>query len=494
MNTRDRIAAGKQPGDARVQADTGVATLHGMNHIQQRFCADAHFDDVFGFDCDNATAQALQTLAARCHSSVVVVAGALGTFARLHGCEQLRLGLPMVKQTGADATDQPGQFVDSFLVATDPAKTVAQWLQELNQSVPSLADVAPVSLFLARNEAFELHLQLTSDDAGLHGHLAYMHALFDHVGAQRYITYLQRTLQAMAEDDAQPLDRIELLDAAEHAQLAAWNATDVDYPTGLCVHQLFEAQVERTPDAVALRFEDQSLSYAELNRQANRLAHHLIALGVGPDARVAICAERSLEMVIGLYAILKAGGAYVPLDPAYPRDRLAYQLDDCAPALLLAQRALQALVADATVPTFWLDDLSQLPVLEQNPQPAGLTAQHLAYVIYTSGSTGQPKGVMNQHDGVANRLLWAQQQFALDGRDRVLQKTPFGFDVSVWEFFLPLMTGAQLVMARPGGHQDPQYLAECTQANAISVVHFVPSMLQAFWIRPICRAARVCGT
>ena len=480
MNIRNRIAAGQLPGDARVDAETGVAAVDGAGHVQRCICADDHFDGVLGFDCDPATAQALQVLAMRCLSSTVVAATALGTLARLRGCEQLRLGIPVERQTEAQDTEPHGHIVDSCVVATDPANTVAQWFHDLNRSVPSLAGPASASLFLARNEAFELHLHLTSDDAGLHGALAYTHSLFDRAGAERYVGYLQRTLQAMAEDDTQPLDRIELLDAAERAQLAAWNATDVDYPTGLCVHQLFEAQVERTPDAVALRFEEQSLSYAALNRQANRLAHHLIALGVGPDVRVAICAERSLEMVIGLFAILKAGGAYVPLDPAYPQERLAYQLDDCAPALLLAQRALQSLVADATVPTFWLDDLARLPVLEQDPRPVGLTAQHLAYVIYTSGSTGRPKGVMNQHDGVVNRLLWAQQQFALDGRDRVLQKTPFGFDVSVWEFFLPLMTGAQLVMARPDGHQDLQYLAECIRANAITAVHFVPSMLQMF--------------
>ena len=482
MNTRDGVAAGEQSGYARAQMDCGIAVEEGADPPELPFCPDARFDDAFGFDCDRTMAEALQTLVARCRSdsSTVVATAALGTLARLHGCEQLHVGVPMTQQASAHVADQRGHFVDSCLVATDPSKTVRQWLLDLSQSVPSLAGDTPVSLFLGRNEAFEAHLQLTPGEAGLHGHLAYAHALFDRAGAQRYVAYLQRTLMAMANDDAQPLDRIDLLDAAEHAQLAAWNATDVDYPAELCVHDLFEAQVERTPDAVALRFEDQSLSYAELNRQANRLAHHLIALGVGPDVRVAICADRSLEMVIGLYAILKAGGAYVPLDPAYPRERLAYQLDDSAPLLLLAQRALQTLVVDATVPTFWLDDLAQLSTPEHNPRPAGLTAQNMVYVIYTSGSTGKPKGVMNQHDGVVNRLLWGRQQFGLDSCDRVLQKTPFGFDVSVWELFLPLQTGSELVMARPGGHQDRQYLAECIKANAITAVHFVPSMLQVF--------------
>ncbi|MDL5368258.1 amino acid adenylation domain-containing protein, partial [Xanthomonas sp. NCPPB 2654] len=275
--------------------------------------------------------------------------------------------------------------------------------------------------------------------------------------------------------------------------LAGFNATHAAYPPDLSVHALFEAQVARTPGAIALQFDGQSLSYAILNRRANQLAHRLIALGVQPDDRVAICVERSLEMVVGLLGILKAGGAYVPLDPSYPDDRLAYMLEDSAPGVVLTQAALLArLPMLGSAATLVLDADRALAALpEHDPVVAGLTPRHLAYVIYTSGSTGQPKGAMNEHRGVVNRLLWAQSQFQLSAEDRVVQKTPFGFDVSVWEFFLPLLAGARLVLAKPAGHQDPEYLVDLIEEAGITLAHFVPSMLQLFLERA--EAAR-CGS
>uniref|UniRef100_UPI002B1CBE23 non-ribosomal peptide synthetase n=1 Tax=Massilia phyllosphaerae TaxID=3106034 RepID=UPI002B1CBE23 len=218
-----------------------------------------------------------------------------------------------------------------------------------------------------------------------------------------------------------------------------------------------------------------------------QVAHRLLSLGVKPDDRVAICVERSLEMVVGLLGILKAGAAYVPLDPAYPHERLAYMLEDSAPVALLTQSALRqtSMTGEAalTLPVLELD----APALfadqaEYNPDPAslGLHASHLAYVIYTSGSTGQPKGVMNQHNGVVNRLLWAQRTYSIQHGERILQKTPFSFDVAVWEFFLPLLSGGELVVARPEGHQDVEYLAQLINNAGITMVHFVPSMLSVF--------------
>ncbi|MCS0710122.1 amino acid adenylation domain-containing protein, partial [Massilia aurea] len=239
----------------------------------------------------------------------------------------------------------------------------------------------------------------------------------------------------------------------------------------------------RQPDGTAVVFEDQHLSYDELNRRANRLAHRLIAQGVVPDARVAICAERSLEMVVGLLAILKAGGAYVPLDPASPSDRLAYMLGDCAPSVILTQGTLmQHVPIEASVPVLLLDDFESVfdTHTDHNPVVTALRAHHLAYVIYTSGSTGIPKGVMNEHHAVANRLHWMQQQFGIDAGDRVLQKTPFSFDVSVWEFFWPLLAGATIVLARPEGHKSPEYLRQLIDNAGVTTLHFVPSMLQTF--------------
>jgi amino acid adenylation domain-containing protein len=256
-----------------------------------------------------------------------------------------------------------------------------------------------------------------------------------------------------------------------------------------CVHELIEAQVELTPEAIAVVCDSERLTYAELNARANRLAHHLRALGVRPDDRVAICAERSLEMVIGLVAIHKAGGAYAPLDPGYPAERLAYMLEDSAPVAVLTHGAARTPLEDGMArlahrpPILNVEeDAAWSQKSSANPDPAaiGLTSRHLSHVIYTSGSTGQPKGAMNEHRSLVNRLAWGQKAYGLRPDDRVLQKTPFSFDVSAWEFFWPLLAGARLVMARPGGHRNPTYLVETVRREAITTLHFVPSMMGVF--------------
>ena len=293
------------------------------------------------------------------------------------------------------------------------------------------------------------------------------------------------TLHETQDGDAPPL-----LDEAErHRVLVEWNATEADYPQDKCVHELIEVQAARTPDGVAVVYDSERLTYAELNARANRLAHHLRALGVRPDDRVAICVERSLEMVVGLLAILKAGGAYVPLDPAYPAERLAYMLTDSAPVVALTHGAARAALEQGMAglahrpPILAVeDDAAWVDKQAANPDPAevGLTSRHLAWVIYTSGSTGQPKGAMNEHRGVVNRLAWGQRAYHLTPDDRILQKTPFSFDVSAWEFFWPLSTGAGLVMARPGGHRDPAYLSDIIRDETVTTLHFVPSMMGPF--------------
>ncbi|PCR95715.1 non-ribosomal peptide synthetase [Pseudomonas fluorescens] len=305
------------------------------------------------------------------------------------------------------------------------------------------------------------------------------------IGAQRICGYMQTALLALVEAleqaPTQAMNRLLILEGAERQRLLFdFNATDVGFDLQQSIHGLFEAQALRTPQAVAVLSGEQRLSYAELNARANRLAHHLRGLGVGPDARVAICVERGLEMVVGLLAILKAGGGYVPLDPAYPLERLAYMLEDSAPSAVLVQGSTRALLGEVAVPVVDLDHQNWQSQSSDNPSVDGLTPQHTAYVIYTSGSTGQPKGVINEHSGVVNRLLWMQDAYRLTAEDSVLQKTPFSFDVSVWEFFWPLMTGARLVMARPGGHKDPLYLSEVIERERITTLHFVPSMLDVF--------------
>jgi len=336
---------------------------------------------------------------------------------------------------------------------------------------------------LAGEERTNYPLTLNVDDLGSGFQLTVMTP--SRIGAARIGQFMQNALVALAEaleqTPQQPLNRLTVLpDEERQALLFGLNATDVDYDLQQTLHGSFEAQVRRTPEAVAVVAGDQALSYTQLNERANRLARYLISLGVQVDSRVAICVERSLEMVIGLLAINKAGAAYVPLDPAYPPERLTYMLEDSAPAVVLVHGATRALLGEISAAMVDLDQITWQSLSADNPQIPALTPQHSAYVIYTSGSTGQPKGVVNEHAGVVNRLLWMQDAYQMTAADSVLQKTPFSFDVSVWEFFWPLMTGARLVMAQPGGHKDPQYLSEVIEREHITTLHFVPSMLDVF--------------
>ncbi|MBT0964208.1 non-ribosomal peptide synthetase, partial [Denitromonas iodatirespirans] len=343
-----------------------------------------------------------------------------------------------------------------------------------------------------RTAQFDLTLTLQPTQEGIVGSLEYATALFNTSTVERFIGYWQRLLEAMADAPADSqVGQLRIIDAIEreHVLEALNDTARDDYPNDVCIHELFEARVRHQPEDVALIFEAQRLSYAELNERANQLAHHLIALGVGPDQRVAVCLERSIEMVVSLMAILKAGGAYVPLDPAYPIERLSDMLDDCKPAVVLLDATgtdvLNALAATQTcaAPFVHLDETDawqQHPTDNPQRERLGLNDRHLAYVIYTSGSTGRPKGVMNEHRGVVNRLVWMQEAYGLTSDDVVLQKTPFSFDVSVWEFFWPLLAGASLVMARPDGHKDPHYLLDQMRRTQVTTLHFVPSMLQVF--------------
>ena len=306
--------------------------------------------------------------------------------------------------------------------------------------------------------------------------------------------------QIHGPNPGQPIGRIELLTPQERRQLLyEWNASDRDVPP-VTLPALFEAQVERSPEATALVFEDAKLKYAELNLRANRLAHYLIGLGIGPEDLVALALPRSMEMVIALLGILKAGAAYLPLDPDYPAERLAYMLRDAQPACVLTSARIAERLPES-IAQLLLDHPETAGALAQSPETNPSDAQRTrplsprnpAYLIYTSGSTGTPKGVIVSHGAIVNRLFWMQSAYELQSDDRILQKTPVGFDVSVWEFFWPLMHGATLVIARPGGHKDPAYLSTLIRAGQLTTVHFVPSMLQAFLQEPgaaSCRGLR----
>ncbi|WP_323145150.1 amino acid adenylation domain-containing protein, partial [Massilia phyllosphaerae] len=311
------------------------------------------------------------------------------------------------------------------------------------------------------------------------------------IDPSRINAYLNRAMEsliaALRDVPEKEVRSLDILPETErHQLLVQFNDTAAAYPQDQLIHQLFEQQAALQPEATAVVHEQDSLTYAELNRRANQVAHRLLSLGVKPDDRVAICVERSLEMVVGLLGILKAGAAYVPLDPAYPHERLAYMLEDSAPVAVLTQSALrQALPLSAaaalTLPVLELDvPASFADQAEHNPDPAllGLHANHLAYVLFTSGSTGQPKGAMNMHCGIVNRLNWMRETMNLTSNDRTLQKTTLSFDVSVYEIFLPLSIGGQIYLAKHNYQIDIQYLAEAIESYKITLTSFVPSVLK----------------
>ncbi|TDF82586.1 non-ribosomal peptide synthetase [Pseudomonas sp. H9] len=332
-----------------------------------------------------------------------------------------------------------------------------------------------------RTTQFDLALDTLEKSGALHAALTYACDLFEQASVEQLRGHWLNLLHGIVENPQARLGDLPLLDSQERQRLLLqWNATAEVFADGPCVHWLIEAQAGRTPDAPALAFAGEQLTYAQLNARANRLAHRLIEAGVGPEVLVGIALERSLEMVVGLLAILKAGGAYVPVDPDYPAERQAYMIEDSGVRLLLTQSALlERLPVSAELETLCLDTLDTQGYSEHNPAHSN-SAGNLAYVIYTSGSTGRPKGAGNSHVALFNRLAWMQQAYSLTPADSVLQKTPFSFDVSVWEFFWPLMVGARLVVAAPGAHRDPQQLIQTIVEQRISTLHFVPSMLQAF--------------
>ncbi|MBW4611022.1 MAG: amino acid adenylation domain-containing protein [Hassallia sp. WJT32-NPBG1] len=363
-----------------------------------------------------------------------------------------------------------------------------------------LGELEMESLGLEQRVAqFDLTLTMAEVNGELAASWEYNTDLFAAATISRMASHFQTLLESIVANPEQCISTLPLLTPSESNQLLVqWNRTQTNYPQQ-CIHELFAAQVERTPDAIAVVLENQQLTYRELNSRANQLAHDLQSLGVGADVLVGICMERSLEMVVGVLGILKAGGAYVPLDPSYPQARLAFMLEDSQATILLTQKKLLANLPQHTTKVICLDAGWESIAPENTDNPtATITPANLAYVIYTSGSTGQPKGVMIPHRGIVNRLLWGLEHYQLTPADRILQKTSFSFDVAVWEMFAALLSGARLVMARPGGHQEPNYLVRVMAQEQITLVDFVPAMLQLILEEPgleTCTALRyvTCG-
>ncbi|MFP5287371.1 MAG: non-ribosomal peptide synthetase, partial [Thermoanaerobaculia bacterium] len=324
----------------------------------------------------------------------------------------------------------------------------------------------------------EVHLIVSDNGGEVEVAVHWNERFFSDLGVIERLLEMSR--QVIAGEDR--LGGLAVAPEAERRQvIAGWNATDRVYDAPHNLQLLLERQAEATPDAVAVSFEGEHLTYRELHRRANQLAHFLIGLGVTPETIVGSCVERSLDMVVGLLGILKAGGAYVPLDPGYPKDRLAFMAEDSGAPVLLTQARHREAFSGYPGRVVCLDEAWEEIARGPGHAPACRTeGDGLAYVIYTSGSTGRPKGAMNTHRAIANRLLWMQEAYGLTPEDRVLQKTPLSFDVSVWEVFWPLITGARLVVARPEGHKDGVYLVDVIRREGVTTLHFVPSMLRIF--------------
>jgi amino acid adenylation domain-containing protein len=371
-------------------------------------------------------------------------------------------------------------------LASTPLFQVMIGLQNAPQSDLRLgsASLQPFDIVDNGTSKFDLLLQHAEDGSGmLAGALQYNTDLFDAPTIERIIGHYSLLLGRIMANPHAPVHSLEILNAEERRVLLEdYNATAASIPEKTVIG-LFEEQVDRTPQATAVRYEEDELSYLELNQRANQLARRLQELGVGLESRVGLLVERSLEMVVGLVGVLKVGAAYVPLDLDYPPDRLSYMLQSAQITVLLMQQHLREQMPPFSGQVLELDGAEEHSrIAEQKGENlnVALQSENLAYLIYTSGSTGRPKGVMNTHGGLLNRLLWMQEEYRLGLEDVVLQKTPFSFDVSVWEFLWPLMEGAKLVVARPGGHQEPGYIATLIQEQQVTTLHFVPSMLSVF--------------
>jgi amino acid adenylation domain-containing protein len=287
-------------------------------------------------------------------------------------------------------------------------------------------------------------------------------------------------LESVCANPESPIADLEIVSPDEQRRLLIeFNDTRTDCPEGKCIHEIFAVRAQNAPDNVAVVFEKRNLTYAQLESRANQLAHHLQGLGVGPEVPVAICMDRSLEMVVGILGILKAGGAYVPLDPEYPRERLAYVIEDVQAPVLLTQKSLQDRMPELGSSVVCVDsDWETIARHAENAPSINTTARNLAYVIYTSGSTGHPKGVMVEHGGLTNAISWITETLGLSSSDRCMLKTPITFDAAGRELFPTLLAGGTLIIAEPGGHRDSRYLADTICNERVSILHCVPSLLR----------------
>jgi len=349
-------------------------------------------------------------------------------------------------------------------------------LKNLSCCQDSGLQMEPYPLGHQRGASFDLNVMIMEAGEVLQVGWQYNTDLFDLETIARMAEHFLTLLEAIATNPEQRISELPLLTQTERQQLLfEWNNTTTEYPQDKCIHQLFEEQVEKTPDSVAVVFENQQLTYRELNQQANQLAHHLQTLGVRPEVLVGICVERSLEMVVGLLGILKAGGAYVPLDPHYPQERLSYMLEDAQVSVILTQQHLLEKLQQHQTQLVYLDtDWRLISQLNQDHPLTAIQTTNLAYVIYTSGSTGQPKGVMVAHQGLLNLVFWHQQTFKITSLDKATQLAGTGFDAAVWELWPYLTAGASIYLVKPELLTSPINLRDWLISQKITM-SFVPT-------------------
>ncbi|HEU4560010.1 MAG TPA: amino acid adenylation domain-containing protein, partial [Longimicrobium sp.] len=483
---------------------------------------------------DEPLTAALKTLGQRYGATLhmTLLAGWAAVLARLSGQDEVVVGTPIANRGRSEIEGLIGFFVNTLALRVDlsGSPSVAELLArvkerslgaqhhqdipfeqvvELVQPVRSLAHTSLFQVMFAWQNApggrlelpgltlglldpagssaqvsakFDLALSLWEDGGRIEGFVEYATALFERETVERWLGYLRRVLEGMVADELGTVERLELLSAAERRMVVEeWNATDAAFSDDACVHELFEAQAARTPDAVAVVREDQTLRYTALDHAANRLANHLRRRGVRPETRVGICLERGPELVVAILAVLKAGGAYVPLDPAYPTERLAFMLADSGTPLLLTRLPLPDGLASHAADVVCLDaDRERIEAESARAPAAGVLPGNLAYVIYTSGSTGTPKGVMVPHRGVSNLARAAAARIDIDGASRVLQFASLSFDAAVWEVFSALLAGATLVMASREALLPGAGLLETLRNGRVTVATLPPSVLAIF--------------
>jgi amino acid adenylation domain-containing protein len=370
-------------------------------------------------------------------------------------------------------------LVKEFAPGLDRSRSPLVQITFAHESVTSVYEFPTLTVNAAEvpilTTEFDLTLRTFDTSQGLSASLEYSVDLFDAVTIRRMLGHFETLLHGIASEPAQRIFDLRMLtDAETHQLLVEWNDTQKDYPTDRCVHELFQAQVERSPDSIAIACGNRELTYRELNSRANQIAHYLRNHGVGPEVLVGICAKRSLDMVVGLIGILKAGAAYVPLDPAYPEERLAFVLKDAQVSLLLTeQQLINTLPSCDGLPRLGLDSDWNLFAKQKDTDPQPLTtSKNLAYVIYTSGSTGTPKGVAIEHLSVTTFLCWAHGAFTREDLTGVLASTSICFDLSVFELFAPLTCGGKVILA-----ENALALPSLPQWNEVRLVNTVPSVI-----------------